>query len=434
MRPASNEDEVTIGDTVLYTRSSSFGGPWSEWIDSGHPGCASYWNRSIYPQTIVNPIQPDGTRGRSPWINQFASLPVPWRNILVQNDTPWGVVHQYKSLTGVLPDNGNIKLAVNMVSPYCAHGVEFPYELEARARTSFLKKLAASTADLGVALAEARQTIDLTRNLAQDIVHGIDKAVKAGRGLPKQVVREILNFGTMPKRFPRERASAYNKRIARERAVLNKWLEYQFGLVPLVNDIHEIGQGLSDMLFEQSLPMRMTIVSGSKLTIPGNGVASSGVFPSCDCEVRGEAEYFCHISADYDIPLSGSRSWNQWGMANPASVVWNVTQFSWLCDYAFQVGDWLETLTASNGTVPLGGSLSRMGKLTSLQTRLVGSSTTTVLQPEGWTPIPVSNVGVFQRDLIGAVDPALRPTVRNKLNLTRLANVLSVLALRRGLH
>ena len=189
------------------------------------------------------------------------------------------------------------------------------------------------------------------------------------------------------------------------------------------------------MLFEQALPMRLTIVSGAKITEEGSfSGESTPIFAGCTVSGRGSAELRCYISADYDIPLSQSRNWTQWGMTNPASVAWELTQFSWLVDYAFQVGDWLESLMASTGTVPLGGSISRMSKLTSLSTQLVASGFYTVIQPQGWTAVPVSNVGWFDRTLVSEVLPSLRPTIRNKMNLTRLANVLSVLAQRRNFH
>lgn len=432
MRPASNVDEVTYGDAILYTRYSYRDGPWSAWTEAGHLGGPSYWNRAVYPVSINNPVRPDGSRARSAWFHRFSTTAVPFVNVLTENNRTNGDNYQQKILAPILPDN-SIRNAVSLASPSSMG--DFPYELEARARTNFLKKLGDSTAELGVALAEARQVVGLTRSLSQDIVKGIDKAIKAGRGLPRRVVREIVNFGKLPRKFPREKAAAYNRRISRERAVLNKWLEYQFGLVPLVNDIDEIGRGLSDMLFEQKLPMRMTIVSGSKMELEGGFSGhTSPVFAGCVVSGRSLTELRCHISADYDIPLSQSRTWTQWGMTNPAVVAWEVTQFSWLVDYVFQVGDWLESLTAANGTVPLGGSISKTSKLISLSTKLEGRGTTTVLQPKGWVAIPISNLGWFSRTLVSEVYPSLRPTIRNKLNLTRLANILSVLALRKSFH
>lgn len=432
MRPASYIDDVTYGSAVLWTRNSVYGGPWSTWLNSGDIGGPSYWNRAITPTGVDNPVQPDGSRARSAWSNQFASLAVPFVNCLTEADTPWGDKVQYRILAPVLPDN-SIRLAVGKVSP--ASMGDFPYEVEARARSSFLKKLAGSTAQLGVTLAEMKQTVGLTRSLAEDILKGIDKSIRAGRNLPRQVVREIVNFGKLPKKFPREKTAAYNRRIARERAVLDKWLETQFGLKPLVSDIDEIGRGLSDLLFEQELPMELTITSGAKINqyVEFTG-ESTPVFAGCTVDGWGDTTVKCHISADYEVPLSQSRTWNQWGLANPASLVWEVTQFSWLVDYVFQVGDWLESLTASTGVIPLGGSISRLAKLERMSTRIVPSGFMTVIQPSGWVPISVHNVGWFDRSLVSEVHPSLRPTIRNKLDLTRLANVLSVLAQRKNFH
>lgn len=428
MRPAENRDLVTYSNAVLYGRYM-VGGEWSEWASYGDPGTESYWDRSIYPATTVNPVQPDGSRARSAWSNRWATSSIPSRNILVENDTPWGDKYEFKILHALDP-LGGILQSVGFVSPFIASGGDFPISVENAARTRFLKKLSGSVADLGVALAEMRSTVNMVEQLSRGVLRGLDKAVSKGRGLPRKVVREILNFGKLPPKRPGEASRAYRRRVSRERAVLNAWLTTQFGLIPLVNDIDQIGRGLSDMLFEQALPMRLTITSGAKSTIQGTGSDDFGAIASVRSSVRGEAEYMVHISADYDIPLSASRTWNQWGMSNPAVVAWELTQFSWMVDYAIQVGDWLETLTAANGTTPLGGSISYLAKLVSLQHKLDGLGTYKVLQPQGWQDTSFSNIGCFQRSLVSDVIPASLPSVRNKVNMTRLANVLAVLASR----
>lgn len=174
--------------------------------------------------------------------------------------------------------------------------------------------------------------------------------------------------------------------------------------------------------------MVLTIKSGSKFEDSAQQTIAYGSHP-VNVRYSCTTEYRCWISADYAIPLSGSRSWNQWGMLNPTVVAWELTQFSWLVDYVFQVGDWLESLTASVGTIPLGGSVSRLARVVDSDAQFL-PGTYKVLSPIGRRQVGLNNVGWFQRYLIAEVAPSLRPTVRNKLNLTRLANVLSVLALR----
>ena len=425
MQPASNVNISTYASTPLQTRESAYGGPWTPWRSAGSGSVAVGWEKKIHPASVSNPVQPDGRRARSAWYHSFATTTYSQYNLVTEYDTPWGIRYQYQGMRDMLGSNSvqacfsNISGAVSEV---------FPYEAEARARTSFLKKLAGSTADLGVALAEMRQTVTMTGNLARDILRGIDASIRAGRGLKRKAVLEILRFGTIPTRRPREAARAYNRRVKRERAVLNKWLETQFGMLPLVNDIHQIGEGLSDLLFEQAAPMVLTIKSGSKFEDSAQQTIAYGSHP-VNVRYSCTTEYRCWISADYAIPLSGSRSWNQWGMLNPTVVAWELTQFSWLVDYVFQVGDWLESLTASVGTIPLGGSVSRLARVVDSDAQFL-PGTYKVLSPIGRRQVGLNNVGWFQRYLIAEVAPSLRPTVRNKLNLTRLANVLSVLALR----
>lgn len=427
MRPASNVDKTTYASFEGFVRSRYYSGPWSDWSTTGMSQSLISWERSIYPSTTINPVQPDGRRARSAWSNRFSSTVLVQHNLVSQYKTIWGDEYQYRRTTSAVGTNsigycfGNVSGAVSGV---------FPYEAEARARTQFLKKLADDTASLGVALAEFRQTARMAGDLSRDILTGLDKALKAGKGLKRKVVLEILRFGKIPARRSGEAQRTYNRRVRRERAVVNKWLETQFGLIPLVNDIDQIGKGLSDLLFEQATPMVLTIKSGSEVRESKSFTYDLGS-TSVKATARANTLYKCWISADYAIPLSGSRTWNQWGMLNPTAIAWELTQFSWLVDYAFQVGDWLNSLTASTGTVPLGGSLSRLAQLQDSSVEFV-DGTYKVLQPKGPRRTGLENVGWFQRDLIGEVAPSLRPTVRNKLNLTRLANVLSVLAQRAG--
>ena len=115
-------------------------------------------------------------------------------------------------------------------------------------------------------------------------------------------------------------------------------------------------------------------------------------------------------------------------------VFWELTRFSWTVDYVFQVGDWLNSLTANNGVQFREGTITRVQHLNQGLSRFKSADPRiSIIQGDRWTSSVPNRLGKMAREVLtNGVHPAYRPTVRNKLNLDRLANVLSVLALRAG--
>jgi hypothetical protein len=341
----------------------------------------------------------------------------------------------YKVTGPIIPGPyGTWQSAVASIAGGFASGVDaFPYHVEATARTKFLGKLAGNKADLGVALGELNQTLGLCGSLAKDVLDATEAAVKAGKGLPRKLAMEVLHFGKTPPKRKGQSAANYRKQVKAGRAVLNKWLEYQFGVKPLIGDIADASQALSDALLIDRVPLRMTIRGGAGYEEMSHSLAAGAFgFPQLLLAIRGNVQSRCHIAATYDIPVGTGRAFNELGLLNPASLAWELTVYSWLVDYLSNTGKWLDSLTARAGVTFVEGTITYIQKVLSMEARVLINPAHLdyqLLEPVEWQVVRLWSCGQMRRDVLTDVFPAYRPTVRNRLNATKVANVLSVLAL-----
>lgn len=211
--------------------------------------------------------------------------------------------------------------------------------------------------------------------------------------------------------------------------IINRYLEYQFGIRPTLQDIEDSGQALSYALVEERQSLTAVIRKGYTDRAFRTAVASSHKAPGWKVHQPVLVETGAHISARYEIPVTATRTLNQLGLGNPASVAWELLQFSWMVDYVLGVGDWLSSLTAATGTRFIEGSLSRKQEVSSIGPFQVHADSDVILQ-KGFNPgIARLGGGRFERIVLStAVFPAVLPPLRSRLGLTQMANSLAALA------
>lgn len=438
MTPAVNTNTVSTLPMKLRSRYQlPVGSAWGPW------GAPSDWSGGVValtvdirPASIKNAVRADGTRPPRAWNHRWASGATKARTIGFTQTTIPQLIE--REVTGSLLTGGIYPSWMGAVQAmgggFAAAIDSFPYGVEAAARTKFLSELSGNKADLGVALGELKQTLGLCGSLAKDTLNMLESLVKMGKSLPKKVLKEVLHFGTIQKNVGNS-AKAKAKAVKVQKAILNKWLEYQFGVKPLVGDIHDAGQALSDAIFLDRVPLRFTIRKGHGVEEVSYSLKPGAVgFQQLLLQHRGRIVSRCHISATYDLPVGVGRAMNELGLANPASLAWELTQFSWLVDYLTTMGKWLESLTARTGVTFVEGSLTKVQKVLTMEARVLLNPLYPAYQSrsgnEAWVPVGLGSCGQMTRDVLTDVFPAVRPTVRNRLDATKVANVLSVLALR----
>lgn len=193
------------------------------------------------------------------------------------------------------------------------------------ARDKFVEAVR-SEAMLAVNWAERHQAVEaLTKRL--------DQLVRFTSALRRKDPRGALAaLGQPPSLAPKGR------RWARTRSVADQFLEFHFGWVPLVEDIHT-SFGLLCKPFPAGL---LVEVLGKKVKYSGKDVQQG---PNWHVSAYGEGYVRASIGAE--VSVSNPNLWilNQLGLLNPLGVAWELTPWSFVFDWFYNMGNFLNQWT-----------------------------------------------------------------------------------------
>lgn len=200
------------------------------------------------------------------------------------------------------------------------------------------------TWSLPVFVAEAGKTGDMMFNAAKTIV----KAYKqAKRG----------NFRAMLKTFG----------INNTEGVAGNWLGYRYGVCTTLLDVQSMAQAAAETLVSQPQVQRI-VCRGPTIQTPYTGYTTSlGKAILTDSEKRWQ-ESLIKLETKAWLTLMVSNktllTMNQYGLANPALVAWELIPLSFVADWALGVGDWLAAQTGLLGLTVLDGGTSQLSSRT----------------------------------------------------------------------
>lgn len=205
---------------------------------------------------------------------------------------------------------------------------DIPINTKNRLNTDVLLKLKNGKVNIGEALAEARSTYQHLASTTFQLL----SAYKAARQGNFRGVAKALGVSARPNRGSKELAG--------------RWLEYQFGWMPLLNDIKGAYDALGDGLKRPSV-----IVASRKLTDSVH--SDSGVNGNRRDMIDSTVEYRCKVYAKLDNTYVDAA--NRVGLLSPLQVAWAVVPWSFVVDWVLPVGNVLEALTATCGLEYLTG-------------------------------------------------------------------------------
>jgi hypothetical protein len=293
--------------------------------------------------------------------------------------------------------------------------------MRSEARTRLLNKLADGKAEWGQTLGEAKQTVDLLRSLSGGMLDFLESTAKAVKAPKKSVVAALNKF----------RGTGLSARQLQ--GVSSSWLTYKFGIAPLLGDIQTSSEALNWLLFEEGIPPRMIIKTGSARDEPFTGLVSSPntytVIAGYSSRLTGTVNQRCHLSCTYEVPVSSTRTLQQLGLGNPLSVGWELAPWSWAVDYVLGVGEWTNALFAREGTKFVEGSETLFMNINSDPSVSfeLGSGWQWLKKPTART-VPFS-AGKIQRLVLSSSPGPWFPVFRNRMGLDQMANLCAALAL-----
>lgn len=419
MTPASNIDTVRDRDVLISVKQAN-GNTTTEKVRQ-----LAGINRSIRPTSGNSPLRPDGTRAPKAWANRWGRTEVPfrsfgWRQSNVAYPQREGTVACFTGDT-----KGHVKsLGGGWTDPTYAGGGIFPPSVISAAHTKLLNKLQDEKVGLGQILGEAKRTVDGIRSLSENMLGFVDDMARYYR-MEKRAVGRIL-AGKKPGRLPN-----YKGDLAKAvKGIPAAWLTTQFGIKPLLGDVHDSSEALSYYLFEEKKTPRLVVRAGHEetdeqsVTVTGSSAAWKG-------RLTAARQSRCHLSCIYEVPVSSARTLQQLGLGNPFSVAWELTPWSWAVDYATTMGDWINSLFANEGTRFVSGTRSLMMKIGGEEE----SAFWTIQKQNGFevSPNPSSigflfAVGRFHREVLDGPPMPYFPTFRNRLGLNQLANLTAALS------
>ena len=186
-------------------------------------------------------------------------------------------------------------------------------------------KASDASINLAVSLAEAGKTADLILSVATRVT----KAWRAFRRGRFRDVALLLNLSPA--------------------TIHRTWLEYKYGWMPLLMDIHGAAKALAQQ--HTGRPPSFTVSNVSELPIDWKRVTTYGAYGG------GTATYTETLTGSYkvrhkmrcEVVNSRFSTAQQLGLTNPLLLAWELIPFSFVFDWFVSVGDYLTAMTALDG-------------------------------------------------------------------------------------
>ena len=209
-------------------------------------------------------------------------------------------------------------------------------DLSNRLIAECMRKVADRKVNYGESLAESRKTLTHLAKTSSSLFRAI-LALRKG------------NF----RRF----ASALGiskKRFWTGKTVSERWLEYQYAWLPLMSDIYDTSELLSEGLTRNG-----QLLSATRVITDSRPYESSSGWTV----LRGtaKASYRCKLFYRLDNPSIDALS--RLGLINPLEVAWAVVPFSFVIDWVIPIGTLLEAYSATLGLSFVDGCISMKGEI-----------------------------------------------------------------------
>lgn len=198
-------------------------------------------------------------------------------------------------------------------------------------------KLSKDAPSLGTALGERSETAGQVADILERFYLGYKDARK---GRFKQAFSHL----------------GHSPRKGWDKSASSSILEFNLGIKPLAGDIYASIDYLANHEERNGKPLikvSHTMTRGSKTGARAilDEAISSGSMPM----TLNYSEYYeCTVRLYYE-PDNPMQTAAQLGLANPASLIWELLPLSFVIDYVVPVGDWLNALNADAGLTFKGG-------------------------------------------------------------------------------
>jgi hypothetical protein len=234
------------------------------------------------------------------------------------------------------------------------------------AALAFYEEIGSVKLNLSQIFAERQQTINLVASTASSLISGY-RDLRKGRNPFNPNGRRLkpLKHGT--------------------KAMADRWLEYSYGWVPLVQDVYSAFE--LQKLEPPSLIVKKSkqqTVTSTKHGVPHGSPFSNGSSQKTETRSRSDR---CTIRAKVTVNSPAASFANSVGLTNPALLAWELLPYSFVVDWFYPIGTWLEMQTALYGVSIADAS-------TTKSVRFYGTASVTTYTKPGLTGVSVNGRGL----------------------------------------
>lgn len=220
-------------------------------------------------------------------------------------------------------------------------GVSVLTDARNEAVTKALNKLADQKINLGENLATFGQTLRMFTSRGEVLLEAL-KFIRRDKSLLPFLAKRISDL----------------RREGLVTAAASRYLEYVYGLRPLMQDVYAGGELLKGTA---TSPLLLKAVGNAQRQKQRGAKSNWKIASYSRIDRRSHTESSktkCTLWARADPNYSGLRALNQLGLANPASLAWDLVSYSFVVDWFVPVGPVLSALTAPMGLLFVDGTIS----------------------------------------------------------------------------
>lgn len=291
-------------------------------------------------------------------------------------------------------------------------------EAEAKALKRLIARVTSDAeANIALTLAEGRQTIRMVEKTISRLTGSV-KALKGGN-IPKALDSLFSGRSTV---FRRKGGPSSTKDLAQN------WLELQYGWKPLINDVHGALEALGRYYSANAAVARSRSSARTRreiVTVVANHLSGSRPSPG---NLKRVLTSDCRFTVDWRIHDAALALLAQTGFTNPVNLAWELLPYSFVVDWFYPLGQFLQQLSAWDGLIFLRGSKTQFTRqITTSRLSYFGVSPANANQRDSVESYYQDEWIVLDRSKLNEFPSTVLPSLRAGLSTHRALNALALL-------
>jgi len=193
-----------------------------------------------------------------------------------------------------------------------------------------------SEIDLSVDILQGRQTANMVKTAVN--------TVNYVRSFRKALLRDWFFEGTRKRTSMNSHVKDWFREGIRDkpwkpRQVGSKWLEFQYGWKPLAQTIYD-----SVIELNREFPSRLVLEQKSLSITSGSQKQQSQLDPSIQETITWNMSERILLKCRFNPPASSAQLLSNFTSLNPASIAWEMTPYSFVVDWFYDVGGYLRNM------------------------------------------------------------------------------------------